>query len=158
MPFVAVHSYQVIKLPTIPATPFDDLHAASCQEREAASQAMREGATEHAPNSARGSTCRRMKLMRRCHLGCYDVRNDTRLRRIHKLMKAYGEPWEYSVVYCTLKAVDRVRLENSAREVLNLKEDPLLLVDLGSNEEPSRERAIVLGDSLPDAESGTVVI
>lgn len=96
--------------------------------------------------------------MRRCYLVCYDVRNDKRLRRIHKLMKAYGEPWQYSVFYCTLKAIDRVRLENSAREVLNLKEDQLLIVDLGSNEESVRDAATVLGQSLPDTESGTVVI
>jgi CRISPR-associated protein Cas2 len=73
-------------------------------------------------------------------------------------MKAYGEPWQYSVFYCTLKAIDRVRLENSAREMLNLKEDQLLIVDLGSNEESAREAATVLGQGLPDAESGTVVI
>jgi CRISPR-associated protein Cas2 len=96
--------------------------------------------------------------MRRCYLVCYDVRNDKRLRRIHSLMKAYGEPWQYSVFYCTLKAIDRVRLENSAREMLNLKEDQLLIVDLGSNEESAREAATVLGQGLPDAESGTVVI
>ncbi|MBX3497560.1 MAG: CRISPR-associated endonuclease Cas2 [Parvibaculum sp.] len=96
--------------------------------------------------------------MRRCYLVCYDVRNDKRLRRIHKLMKAYGEPWQYSVFYCTLKAIDRVRLENAAREILNLKEDQLLIVDLGSNEDAARESATVLGQSLPDQESGMVVI
>ncbi len=96
--------------------------------------------------------------MRRCYLVCYDVCNDKRLRRIHKVMKAYGEPWQYSVFYCTLKAIDRVRLENDAREVLNLKEDQLLIVDLGGNEEAAREATTVLGQSLPDAESGMVVI
>lgn len=96
--------------------------------------------------------------MRRCFLVCYDVRDDKRLRRIHKLMKAYGEPWQYSVFYCTLKSIDRVRLENAAREILNLKEDQLLIVDLGGNEEAARESATVLGPGLPEAESGVVVI
>jgi len=96
--------------------------------------------------------------MRRSYLVCYDVRDDKRLRRIHKVMKAYGEPWQYSVFYCTLKAIDRVRLENTAREVLNLKEDQLLIVDLGGNEEAARESATVVGQSLPEAESGMVVI
>ncbi len=96
--------------------------------------------------------------MRRCYLVCYDVRDDKRLRRIHRLMKAYGEPWQYSVFYCTLKAIDRVRLENTAREVLNLKEDQLLIVDLGGNEQAARGAATVLGQSLPEAESGMVVI
>lgn len=96
--------------------------------------------------------------MRRCYLVCYDVREPKRLRRIHRLMKAYGEPWQYSVFYCTLKAIDRVRLENAAREILHLKEDQFLIVDLGSNEDAARESATVLGQSLPEQESGMVVI
>jgi len=96
--------------------------------------------------------------MRRCYLVCYDVREPNRLRRIHRLMKAYGEPWQYSVFYCTLKAIDRVRLENAAREILHLKEDQFLIVDLGSNEDAARESATVLGQSLPEQESGMVVI
>jgi CRISPR-associated protein Cas2 len=45
--------------------------------------------------------------MRRCYLVCYDIRDPKRLRRTHKLVKAYGEAWQYSVFYCTLKAIDR---------------------------------------------------
>ncbi|QYK48355.1 MAG: CRISPR-associated endonuclease Cas2 [Phycisphaeraceae bacterium] len=96
--------------------------------------------------------------MRRCFLVCYDIREPKRLRRIHKLMKAYGEPWQYSVFYCTLKAIDRVRLENAAREILNLKEDQLLIVDLGSNEQAARESSTFMGVGVPEAESGMVVI
>jgi len=96
--------------------------------------------------------------MRRCYLVCYDVCDPKRLRKIHKLMKAYGEAWQYSVFYCVLKAIDRVRLENAARELMNLREDQLLLVDLGSNEDAARESATVLGISLPDRDGGTVVI
>lgn len=96
--------------------------------------------------------------MRRCYLVCYDVRDPKRLRHVHRLMKAYGEPWQYSVFYCVLKAIDRVRLENAAREILHLKEDQLLIVDLGSNEDAARDAATVLGQSLPEQESGMVVI
>ena len=96
--------------------------------------------------------------MRRCYLVCYDVRDAKRLRRVHKLMKAYGEAWQYSVFYCTLKAIDRVRLENELRETLNLKQDQVLLVDLGSNEEDARHSAATLGQSTPEIASGTVVV
>ena len=96
--------------------------------------------------------------MRRCYLVCYDIRDSKRLRRTHTLMKAYGEPWQYSVFYCTLKAIDRVRLENALREVVNLKVDQVLIVDLGSNEDAAREAATTLGPGLPDQESGVVVI
>ena len=96
--------------------------------------------------------------MRRCYLVCYDVRNPKRLRRIHKLMKAYGEPWQYSVFYCTLKAIDRVRLENALRELMNMKEDQVLIVDLGSNENTALQVSTFLGTGIPEQESGIVVI
>jgi CRISPR-associated protein Cas2 len=96
--------------------------------------------------------------MRRCYLVCYDVRDAKRLRRVHKLMKAYGEAWQYSVFYCTLKDIDRVRLENALRETMNLKEDQVLIVDLGGNEDAARQSAAVLGPSLPEGDSGTVVV
>ncbi|RMD60195.1 MAG: CRISPR-associated endonuclease Cas2 [Planctomycetota bacterium] len=96
--------------------------------------------------------------MRRCYLVCYDIRDPKRLRRVHRLMKAYGEPWQYSVFYCTLKAIDRVRLETALREMMNLKEDQALIVDLGGNEDAARESATVLGPALPEQESGMVII
>lgn len=73
-------------------------------------------------------------------------------------MKTYGEPWQYSVFYCTLRAIDRVRLEAALRETVHLREDQVLIVDLGSNEAAAREAATVLGQSLPEQESGMVVI
>lgn len=96
--------------------------------------------------------------MRRCFLVCYDIRDPKRLRRTHKLMKAYGEAWQYSVFYCALKPIDRVRLENDLREVVNLNVDQVLIIDLGSNEEAARESATTLGPDLPNQEGGIVVI
>ncbi|KAB2942118.1 MAG: CRISPR-associated endonuclease Cas2 [Phycisphaerae bacterium] len=96
--------------------------------------------------------------MRRCYLVCYDIRDPKRLRRTHKLMKAYGEAWQYSVFYCTLKPIDRVRMENALREVVNLNVDQVLIVDLGSNEEAAREAATILGEALPEQDTGIVVI
>ncbi len=96
--------------------------------------------------------------MRRSFLVCYDVRDDKRLRKIHKLLKAYGEAWQYSVFYCALKPIDRVRLETAAREILNLKEDQLLIVDMGGNEDAAREASSFLGVGVPQREVGTVVI
>lgn len=96
--------------------------------------------------------------MRRCYLVCYDVRHPKRLRRTHRLMKAYGEPWQYSVFYCALKDIDRVRLENQLREILNLKEDQVLIVDLGSNEDAARNSAAALGPPPPQQDDGMVVI
>jgi CRISPR-associated protein Cas2 len=96
--------------------------------------------------------------MRRCYLVCYDIRDPKRLRRMHKLLKAYGEGWQYSVFYCSLKAIDRVRLENALRETMNQKEDQVLIVDLGPNEDSAQQSSTFLGPGMPESESGTVVI
>lgn len=96
--------------------------------------------------------------MRRCYLVCYDVRDPKRLRRTHKVMKAYGEAWQYSVFYCMLKDIDRVRFENALQEVVNLQQDQVLIIDLGSNENVARSSATFLGANTPTQESGMVVI
>ena len=96
--------------------------------------------------------------LRRCFLVCYDVRNPKRLRRTHKVMKAFGEAWQYSVFYCTLKDIDRVRMENALRAEVNLKEDQVLIVDLGANEDAARQSATTLGPAPPRQEDGVVVI
>lgn len=57
----------------------------------------------------------------------YDVSNDKRLRKVHKLMKNYGIPVQYSVFECDL---DTARIEDMITEVLNIietEEDALLI-------------------------------
>lgn len=96
--------------------------------------------------------------MRRCYLVCYDIRNPKRLRYVHKVLKGYGEAWQYSVFFCVLKAIDRVRLQTDLEAQMNLKEDQTMIVDLGPNEREARKAAIVIGQALPDQDSGVVVV
>ncbi len=96
--------------------------------------------------------------MRRCFLVSYDVRDPKRLRKVHRLMKAYGEPWQFSVFYCVLRDIDRVRMENDLRAEVDLRADQVLIIDLGGRDEEVRETVTTLGPSLPEPESGMVVI
>ncbi len=96
--------------------------------------------------------------MRRCYLVCYDIRNPKRLRRVHKILKGYGEAWQFSVFFCVLKEIDRVRLQSDLEEAMNLKEDQAMIVDLGADEKKAREAASVIGQPLPEQASGTVVV
>jgi CRISPR-associated protein Cas2 len=96
--------------------------------------------------------------MRRCYLVCYDIRNPKRLRRVHKVLKGYGEAWQFSVFFCVLKDIDRVRLQTDLEEQMNLKEDQAMILDLGPNEEEARKAATVVGQPLPDQDSGIVVL
>ena len=96
--------------------------------------------------------------MRRCYLVCYDIADDKRLRRVHKKMKAYGQPWQFSVFYCCLRDIDRVRLERDLREIINLAHDKILIIDLGANEDEARSAAVTIGPRVADEVGGTVVI
>lgn len=96
--------------------------------------------------------------MRRCYLVCYDIREPKRLRRVHKLLKGYGEPWQFSIFFCVLKDIDRVRLQTDLEEQMNQKEDQAMILDLGSDEKEAREAATVIGLPLPKQDSGIVVI
>jgi CRISPR-associated protein Cas2 len=96
--------------------------------------------------------------MRRCYLVCYDIRDPKRLRRVHKVLKGYGEAWQFSVFFCGLKDIDRVRLQSDLEEQVNQKEDHVMILDLGPNEKEAREAATIIGRSLPEQNSGTVVI
>ena len=86
--------------------------------------------------------------MRRCFLVCYDIADDKRLRRVFKTCKGYGEHWQYSIFFCVLKPIDRVRLQAELEQILNYAEDQVLLLDLGEDEEQARNAALVLGQPL----------
>lgn len=96
--------------------------------------------------------------MRRCYLVCYDVADPKRLRLVHKIVSAYGEPWQYSVFFCVLKRIDAVRLRNDLREVLNHAEDQALILDMGPDEEAARRTVSVMGKRLPDPRGAVEVI
>jgi len=80
------------------------------------------------------------------------------LRRVHKVLKGYGEAWQYSVFFCVLKDIDRVRLQNDLEEQMNQKEDQAMILDLGPNEKVARKAATVIGKPLPEQDGRIVVI
>jgi len=96
--------------------------------------------------------------MRRCYLVSYDIRSPKRWRKVFKTMNGHGEHWQYSVFFCVLKEIDRVRMQAQLEEHMNLKEDQCVIVDLGPNEEEARDAATVLGPSLPSQEAGVLVV
>ena len=96
--------------------------------------------------------------MRRCYLVCYDISDQKRWRRIFRAMKGYGEHWQYSVFFCVLKEIDRVRMQSELETELNLKADQCIIIDLGADEQSARDAVAVLGESLPKAETGVVVV
>ncbi len=87
--------------------------------------------------------------MYRCYLVCYDVRDDRRLRQVFRTLKGYGQHWQFSIFFCVLRNIDRVRMQSDLEQELNLKEDQAIILDLGPNEKEARSAVTVLGAPLP---------
>ena len=96
--------------------------------------------------------------MRRCHLVCYDIRDPKRWRQVFKIMKGHGEHWQYSVFFCVLAPIDRVRMQSQLEDAMNLAEDQAMIIDLGPDEDLARQAATVLGPGLPSGDKGMVVV
>ncbi|MBN2208231.1 MAG: CRISPR-associated endonuclease Cas2 [Candidatus Coatesbacteria bacterium] len=96
--------------------------------------------------------------MRRSYLVCYDIREPRRLQRVHRVVRGYGERWQYSVFFCVLKDIDRVRLQSDLEVEMNLKEDQAVIIDMGPDEKAARTLATAIGQSLPTRDSSILVI
>lgn len=94
----------------------------------------------------------------RCFLVCYDISDPKRLRRVFRIMKGYGEPWQKSVFYCHLGPAKRQRMETRLREVINHGHDQVVIVDLGANAKAARGSCQALGRSLPSGLPRIMVI
>lgn len=96
--------------------------------------------------------------MRRCYLVCYDIRDDKRLRRVFRVCKGFGEHWQYSIFFCVLKPIDRVRLQAQLEDEMNLHQDQVLIMDLGENEDSARSAVAVLGQPMATPPIGMLVV
>lgn len=60
---------------------------------------------------------------------CYDIRDPKRWRKVHQLLKGYGETLQYSIFRCRLTQRDREKLRWELEKILT-QEDSLLIAGL----------------------------
>ena len=96
--------------------------------------------------------------MRHRFLVCYDVADPKRLARTYRKMNGFGEPAQYSVFICDLSPKERALLETALTEILNLKEDRVLIVDMGPSEGRGRESFTTLGTARELPRRSAVII
>lgn len=72
--------------------------------------------------------------MRHSYLVCYDISDDKRLRRVFKIMRAWGDHLQYSVFECQLSPSDLARLRAELSDTIHHDLDQVLFVDLGPAE------------------------
>ncbi|MFZ5866719.1 MAG: CRISPR-associated endonuclease Cas2 [Thermodesulfobacteriota bacterium] len=96
--------------------------------------------------------------MRRWYIVSYDIRDPKRLNRVFRVLKGYGEHWQYSVFFCALRDTARVRLQADLEKEMNLKEDQAIIVDLGTRADKALESISVVGAPLPPPDDRMLVI
>lgn len=85
--------------------------------------------------------------MRNRYFVCYDVRDPQRLMQTYKTMCGYGDRLQYSVFMCDLNDSEIIIMREALEEVMNMKEDSLVIVNVGSVEK-SAARIETVGVSL----------
>ncbi len=61
----------------------------------------------------------------------YDISEAKRLRLVHKTVKDYGWPMQYSVFICDLDAVEMLLLKQELSSIIHHGEDSVAFVNLG---------------------------
>lgn len=96
--------------------------------------------------------------MRNRYIVAYDVSSAKRLRLVFRKMNGFGEPLQYSVFSCDLSRKERVLLEEALMEIINAREDRVLIVDTGPSEGRADGALKTLGRQLaPEGRDVTVV-
>jgi CRISPR-associated protein Cas2 len=98
--------------------------------------------------------------MRTRYIVCYDIADPGRLRRVHRTVRGYGEPLQYSVFRCDLSDAQCVLLIEALTPIINHREDQVMLVRLGPADGRAGESIQTIGRALgdDDAERVTVVV
>lgn len=73
-------------------------------------------------------------MARRRYIVAYDIREERRLRAVHKVMKEFGYPLQYSVFVCDLSLSEKIHMKEALGKVISHSEDSIAVIDLGDPE------------------------
>ena len=95
---------------------------------------------------------------RKRYLVAYDIRDDKRLRQVHKTMKGYGWSLQYSVFVSDLDTMELLAMKTDLGEIIHHGLDSIAIVDLGAPAERGSDCFQFMGvvNRLPT--SGPVII
>lgn len=97
-------------------------------------------------------------MSRRRYLAAYDIRDERRLRRVHKVMKAFGWSMQYSVFICDLDQIELIDLKLAIAEEIDHSSDCVALIDLGNPTERGRSCFAFLGVAPELPSTGPVIL
>ncbi|MBS3821037.1 MAG: CRISPR-associated endonuclease Cas2 [Phycisphaerae bacterium] len=85
--------------------------------------------------------------MRKRYLIAYDVSDDKRRNAIFKTLMGNGDHVQFSVFICQLNAVELERVKGMLREVVNVRQDQVVILDLGPADSELAARLECIGKS-----------
>lgn len=65
------------------------------------------------------------------YLLAYDIRESRRLRRVHRVAKAWGYPLQYSVFVCDLTKSELLMMKRDLLAEMSIAQDSIGIFDLG---------------------------
>ncbi|MBT8225763.1 MAG: CRISPR-associated endonuclease Cas2 [Dactylosporangium sp.] len=89
-------------------------------------------------------------MARRRYLLAYDIRDERRLRAVANCVEGYGHRMQYSVFICDLSPAELVFLRTDIDQLICHSEDSIMLIDLGSSDNPSGIVFLGRHQRLPD--------
>lgn len=72
--------------------------------------------------------------MRKTYLVSYDIRDDKRVKKVHRAMKNFGDHLQYSVFECQFTEAELLQCRAALSEIINHRDDQVLFIDLGPSE------------------------
>lgn len=92
--------------------------------------------------------------MRQRYLVTYDIADPKRLRKVFRLMKGHGQHLQLSVFRCDLTRLALARLKADLIEIIQAREDQVLIVDVGPTEGRGAEVFEALGRAAVAQDDG----
>jgi len=72
--------------------------------------------------------------MRGAYIVAYDIADPRRWRKVYRILHGHGDPFQFSIFVCWLSVTEQKLLQERLVGVLNLKEDRLMFVSVGSRQ------------------------
>ena len=96
--------------------------------------------------------------MRNRYVVAYDVSDAKRLRQTFKKMNGFGDAIQYSLFVCELSSKERIILEEALTEIINHKEDRVLIINSGPAEGRGAEAMQTLGRQIVPVQREVLVV
>lgn len=95
--------------------------------------------------------------MRTTYIVSYDIADEKRLRRVHGIVREYGDRLQYSVYRCSLTEKEKVLFVGRLERALHHREDQVLFIRLGPTGGRQTEME-ALGRLFTEEASGDIIV